>query len=241
MFTTNLLLAKVHRFAEQISIKNGRKIQWYPLGLSTQNTVMIKKVLHIISSPRGEASISKKLGDAIIEKIKAKYPGSIVKERNLTTNHFPHLDELQIGSWFTPAENRSGEQADAIKYSDEAITEMQEADIYVIGAPFYNFAIPSTLKAYLDHIARPGITFRYNEEGKPEGFLKNKKAYVATASSGVYSTGEFQSFDFVSPYLKFLLGFLGIIDISIIRVEGLKIDGIKEVAFEKGVESIAID
>ncbi|MBO9203071.1 MULTISPECIES: FMN-dependent NADH-azoreductase [Niastella] len=202
---------------------------------------MGKKILHIISSPQGESSVSKKLGNAIIEKIKAKYPDSFVKERNLTTIPFPHLDKVQIGSWFTPAENRSPEQLDAIKISEEAIAELQEANIYVIDAPFYNFAIPSTLKAYLDHIARPGITFRYNENGQPEGFLKNKKAYVATASSGVYSEGQFQSFDFVSPYLKFLLGFLGITDVAIIRVEGLRIDGIKETAFEKGVESITIN
>lgn len=201
----------------------------------------MKKILHIISSPQGEASVSKKLGNVIIEKIQAKYPDSTVNERNLTATLFPHLDQLQIGSWFTPAENRSTEQEKAIKISEEAIAEMQEADIYVIGAPFYNFAIPSTLKAYLDHIARPGITFRYNEEGKPEGFLKNKKAYIATSSSGVYSESEFQSFDFVSPYLKFLLGFLGITDVTFIRAEGLRIEGIKETAFAKGVESIAID
>lgn len=202
---------------------------------------MTKKILHIISSPQSEASISKKLGNEIIEKIKAKYPDNEVKERNLTTHLFPHLDHVQIGSWFTPAENRTPEQAAAIRISDDAIAEMQEADIYVIGAPFYNFAIPSTLKAYLDHITRPGITFKYDENGKPEGFLKNKKAYIATASSGVYSEGAFQSFDFVSPYLKFLLGFLGITDITFIRAEGLRIDGVKETAFEKGVESIAID
>jgi len=201
----------------------------------------MKKILHIISSPRGEASISKKLGDATIEKIKEKYPGSIVKERNLATEHFPHLDELQIGSWFIPSEQHSDEQAAAIKYSEEAIAEMQEADIYVIGAPFYNFAIPSTLKAYLDHIVRPGITFRYNEEGKIEGYLNNKKAYIAIASSGVYSEGEFQSFDFVSPYMKFILGLLGITDISIFRVEGLRLEGIKETAYEKALERIEID
>ncbi|MGK6350797.1 FMN-dependent NADH-azoreductase [Parapedobacter sp. DT-150] len=201
----------------------------------------MKKVLHIISSPQGEPSVTKKLGNAIIEKIKTKYPGSIVHERNLTTNLFPHLDELQISSWFTPAENHSPEQAKAIKISEEAITEIQDADICVIGAPFYNFAIPSTLKAYLDHIARPGITFRYAENGNPEGLLKNKKAYIAIASSGVYSEGEFQSFDFVSPYLKFILGFLGITDVSIVRAEGLRVSGVKEAAFEKGVESIMVD
>lgn len=201
----------------------------------------MKKILHIISSPQGEASISKKLGNTIVEKIKDKYPGSIVTERNLTTMPFPHLDQGQIGSWFTPAENRSPEQINAIKISDEAIAELMEADTYVIGAPFYNFAIPSTLKAYLDHIVRPGITFRYNENGEPEGFLKNKKVFIATSSSGVYSEGAFQSFDFVTPYLKFLLGLLGMTDINIVRVEGLRLDGIKETAFEKGVESIAVD
>jgi FMN-dependent NADH-azoreductase len=209
--------------------------------MKTTKRRIMKKILHIISSPQGEASVTKKLGNAIIEKIKVRYPDSIVKERNLTTNLFPHLDGMQIGSWFTSAENRTPEQVNAIKISEEAIAELQEADIYVIGAPFYNFAIPSTLKAYLDHIARPGITFRYKENGQPEGFLKNKKVYVATASSGVYSEGEFQSFDFVSPYLKFILGFLGITDVTIIRAEGLRMEGIKETAFEKGVESVVID
>jgi len=201
---------------------------------------MVKKVLHIISSPQGGASITRQLGKAIIEKIQMKYPNSIVKERDLAKEAFPHLDGLQIGSWFTPVDNHTPEQATAIKLSEKAIAELQEADIYVIGAPFYNFAIPSTLKAYLDHIARPGVTFRYKEDGQPEGFLKNKKAYIAIASSGVYSEGDFQSFDFVSPYLKFMLGFLGITDITFFRAEGLRINGIKETAFKKGVDSIEI-
>ena len=201
---------------------------------------MSKKVLHIISSPKGGASVTRKLGGVIIEKIKEKYPDAIVKERDLATDVFPHLDELQIGSWFAPADARTHEQAHAVQVSDEAIREMQEADIYVIGAPFYNFAIPSTLKAYLDHIARPGMTFRYTEEGKPEGLLKDKKAYIATASSGVYTEGPFKAFDHVSPYLTFILGFLGVTDISFFRAEGLRIEGVKETAFEKGVQSIAI-
>ncbi len=201
---------------------------------------MSKKILHILSSPRGEASVTKKLGDAIIEKIKAKYPDAVVTERDLAADVFPHLNELQIGAWFVPAAARTPDQIHAVQTSDEAIRDLQEADIYVIGAPFYNFAIPSTLKAYLDHIVRPGITFRYNEQGKPEGLLKNKTAYIATASSGVYSDGPMQSFDHVSPYLTFILGFLGVTDISFVRAEGLKMEGVKETAFEKGVQSIAI-
>lgn len=201
---------------------------------------MAKKVLHLISSPRGGASITRKLGEAIVEKIKDKYPDAVVKERDLATEVFPHLDELQIGSWFAPVEARNAQQVQAIQVSDEAIREMQEADIYVICAPFYNFAIPSTLKAYLDHVIRPGITFTYNEQGQPIGFLKNKTAYIATASSGVYSAGPMKSFDYVSPYLTFILGFVGIKEISFVRAEGMRIEGVKETAFEKGVQSIAI-
>lgn len=202
---------------------------------------MSKKVLHIISSPQGEISMTKKLGKIVIEKIQEKYPGTVVKEKDLVSSPFPHLDQTQIGAWFTPVETHTPEQAQAITISNEAIAEMQEADIYVINAPFYNFSIPTTLKAYLDHIVRPGITFQYNEKGEPEGFLKNKKAYITIASSGVYSEGQFQYLDYVSPYLKMLLGFIGITDISFFRVEGTRLTGIKETAFEKGVASIAID
>jgi FMN-dependent NADH-azoreductase len=202
---------------------------------------MSKKVLHLISSPQGEISMTKKLGKIVIEKIQDKYPDTVVRERDLVSRPFPHLDQLQIGAWFTAVETHTPEQARAITVSDDAIAEMQEADIYVINAPFYNFSIPTTLKAYLDHIVRPGITFRYNENGEPEGLLKNKKAYITIASSGVYSEGRFQYLDYVTPYLKMLLGFIGITDITFIRVEGTRLKGIKETAFERGVASIAID
>lgn len=200
----------------------------------------MKKILRIISSPQGEASVSKKLGNTIVEKLIAKYPESTLLERNLADDKFPHLNQLQISSWFTAAEHHSPEQAAAIKLSDDAIAELQEANVYVIDAPLYNFAITSTLKAYLDHIARPGITFRYTEHG-PEGFLKNKKAYIAISSGGIYSEGAFQPFDFISPYLKFLLGFLGVTDISFVRAEGLNVEGVKQTALQKGLESIVID
>ena len=108
-----------------------------------------------------------------LDEVKKMFPAV---HTDLAKEAFPHLDGVQIGSWFTPAENHTPEQMKAIRISDEAIAEMQEADIYVFGATFYNFAITSTLKAYLDHIARPGITFSYKEVGMPEGLLKNKKS-----------------------------------------------------------------
>jgi FMN-dependent NADH-azoreductase len=200
----------------------------------------MKKILHIISSPQGEASVSKKLGNAIIEKIKAKYPDSILKERNLAKKPLPHLDEVLISSFFAPAEKLSKEQIEATKRSDEAIAELQEADILVIDSPMYNFTIASTLKTYLDHIVRRGVTFRATDTGT-EGLVKNKKVYLAFSGAGVYSEGALKSYDFVIPLLKTVLGWIGITDVSVFRVEGLRYDGIKEKAFEKGVESIMID
>ncbi len=105
----------------------------------------MKKVLRLISSPRGEASLSIKLGNAIIEKIKEKYSDSIIKQRDLTKNPFPHLDEILINALFTPTDKLSKEQAEAIILSNEAIAELQEADFIVIDTPMYNFSIPSTL------------------------------------------------------------------------------------------------
>jgi len=200
----------------------------------------MKKILHIISSPRGEASLSIKLGNAIIEKIKAEYPGSTVTERNLVTQHFPHLEEAHLTSFFTPAESRTPANIEAVKHSDEAIQEITDADIIVIGAPLYNFSIHSSLKAWIDHIVRAGITFKYDANG-PEGLIKDKKVYVALSSGGIYSDGPMRPFDFVEPYLKHILSFIGFSDISIFRVEGSSIPGIQDTALEKGISSIHLN
>jgi len=199
----------------------------------------MKRILHLISSPRGNDSFSIKLGNAIIEKLRDEYPDSTVEEVNLLESNVPHLDTAHLRSFFTPAEQLTPEDQDAIRYSDAAISQLMAADILVIGAPLYNFGIPSTLKAWIDHIARAGKTFRYDENG-PEGLVKGKKVYMAMSSGAVYSEGFYQSYDFVSPYLKATLGFLGMTDITIYRVEGVNIPGIKEHAMEKAVESISI-
>lgn len=201
---------------------------------------MTKKIIRLSSSPRGEASITRKLGNIMIGKIKEKYPDCLVKERDLAKNSLPHLSEGHINSFFTPSEQRSSQQNNEIRDSDEAIAELLEADILIIEAPMYNFMITSSLKAYFDHIARSGITFRYTENGIPEGLLNNKIAYVITASGGLYSEGAMQAFDFVIPYIRFFLTLIGIPDISFINAEGLNVKGVKEVSFERAVESMEI-
>jgi FMN-dependent NADH-azoreductase len=200
----------------------------------------MKKILHIISSPRGEASLSIKLGNAVIEKIKAEYPGSTVKESNLATQQFPHLEEAHLTSFFTPAESRTPANIAAVKHSDTAIQEIMDADIIVIGAPVYNFSIHSSLKAWIDHIVRAGITFKYDENG-PEGLVKGKKVYIALSSGGIFSEGPMKSIDFVEPYLKTILGFIGLTDITVFRVEGASIPVVQDTALEKGISSIHLN
>ena len=192
-----------------------------------------------MSSPRGAASYSNQLGHALVEKLVAANPGSSVKVHDLTNTPFPHLEEVHLQSFFTPAEGRSPEQQQAIRHSDEAIAELLAADTIVIGAPLYNFGIPSTLKAWIDHVARAGVTFSY-ASGTPEGLVKGKKVYVAMASGAVYSEGSYASYDFVAPYLQAILGFLGMTDLTIVRVEGVNMPGVQDTALEKAVASIRL-
>lgn len=197
------------------------------------------KILHLISSPRGEASFSIKLGNALVEKLQAANAGSTVKVHNLIKTPFPHLEEAHLNSFFTPVESRTPEMLEAVKHSDDAIAELLDADTIVIGVPMYNFGIHSTLKAWIDHIARAGISFRYTENG-PEGLIKNKKVYLAISTGGIYSEGPMKSFDFTEPYLRSVLGFLGMTDITAYRVEGVNMPQFKDNALEKGINSIEI-
>lgn len=197
------------------------------------------KILHLISSPRGGASASLQLGNAIVEKLEAANANSSVKTHNLAATPFPHLEEVHLHSFFTPAENHTTEQKEAIKHSDDAIAEVEEADAIVIGAPLYNFNIPSTLKAWIDHLARADKTFKYSEAG-PEGLIKGKKVYVAISSGAVYSEGPYKAYDFIEPYLRGVLGFLGMTDITFYRAEGLNMPALKDTAMEKAINSIAV-
>lgn len=197
-------------------------------------------ILQVISSPRGGASFSKKLGLGIIEKLQAANPGSTVQVRDLATHPFPHLEEAKLNALYAPVEKRTPEQHEAAKHSDDAIAEVMAADVLVVEAPLYNFGIPSTLKAWIDHIVRAGITFRYTAEGRPEGLVKGKKMYIAMASGAIYSEGPFAAYDFVSPYLKAVFGFVGVTDIEVVRVEGTAMPGVQDTALEKGLASVRI-
>lgn len=197
------------------------------------------KILHLISSPRKDASFSIKLGNQVIERLLKKHPGSIVTTHNLTETPFPHMEEVHLQSFFTQPGMRTPELAEAVKHSDEAIQELMDANIIVIGVPMYNFSIHSTLKAWLDHVMRAGITFTYSAAGV-EGLIKNKKVYLAVSTGGIYSEGPMKEYDFTEPYLVKVLNFIGIMDITTYRVEGVNLPDIKENALETAFGKIAV-
>lgn len=199
----------------------------------------MSKILNVISSPRGEASNSIKLGNAIVDKLREKDPAAAVEVKDLTKSPFPHLEEVHLNAFFTPVEKHTEENKAAISHSDKAIKEIMDADVLVIGAPMYNFGIPSVLKAWFDHIARAGITFKYGENG-PVGLVTGKKAYIAVTTGGIYSSGDAAGYDFVVPYIKAFLGFIGITDVTVVRAEGFAIPGIQETALDKAIDSIVL-
>jgi len=177
-------------------------------------------ILYLNSSVRSTGSVSRQLSGEFIEKLKAAHPGANVVTRDLAANPLPHLSESMVGAYFTPPEQRSDEQKQLIKTSDEVVAELLAADIVVVGAPMYNFSVSSTLKSWIDHVARAGVTFKYTETG-PVGLVQGKKFVIFTSRSGVYSSGPAKAMDFQETYLRGVLGFLGITDVSFISAEGL--------------------
>ncbi len=171
------------------------------------------KVLQINCGINGKESNSTKLANYITKNLNP----SCVNIRDLNENKIPHLNSEVVGAFYTPEKEVTEDQKKSLTLSDTLISEINNSDIVVIGVPMYNFGIPSTLKAWIDQIARVGKTFRYTENG-PEGLIKNKKVIIAAARGGFYKDSES---DVQSEYLKLVLGFLGIKDIEFVYAEGL--------------------
>ena len=182
------------------------------------------RLLFVTSSLFGEASKSRLIGAEFVEAWRRAHPGTHVVERVLSGDSIPHLTQETLVAAITPAESRAPEQQAAAALADTLIEEVEAADVIVIAAPMYNFTISSPLKAWLDHIARRGRTFRYTANG-PEGLLHGKTAFVTTARGGFYrGDSPAAALDFQEPYLRAMLGFLGITDVTFVHAEGLNID-----------------
>ncbi|MEO1562638.1 MAG: NAD(P)H-dependent oxidoreductase [Pseudomonadota bacterium] len=180
---------------------------------------MSQSVLVLNSSARKGGSVTRDLVNRIVEKLKADGEIKSLNQRELDTELSP-LTESWVGANFTPVEERSDEQKQTLELSDTLISEVKAADTLVIGAPIYNFSVPGVLKLWIDLICRAGVTFKYTEAG-PVGLLENKRAIVAVASGGVKIGSEA---DYMTPYLKHVLGFIGIQNVTFVGADALMAD-----------------
>ena len=178
-------------------------------------------VLIIESSARQQDSFSRQLTQQFIKQWHDAHPADTITVRDLALNPVPHLDANLLGGWMKPEAQRSIDQQASLRRSNELTDELLAADVLVMAAPMYNFAIPSTLKAWLDHVLRAGVTFKYTENG-PQGLLVGKKAYVLTARGGIYAGS---AADHQEPYLRQVMAFIGIHEVTFIHAEGMNLGG----------------
>jgi FMN-dependent NADH-azoreductase len=176
-------------------------------------------LLHLNTSPL-PSSVSRELTREFVSNWKASHPSGKVIDRDLAANPPKPLDQAWIYATFTPEEARQPEQKDLIAYSDQCISELELADEYVIGVAMHNFSIPSVLKLWIDQVVRRGRTFAYGTDG-PKGLLSGKKATVLVATGGVYDAGTpYAALNFIDPYLRTILGFIGITDVKFVTAGG---------------------
>ena len=178
----------------------------------------MSNVLLIHSSMFGDESKSLGLARELI----ARLPHTSLVERPLGPDTIPHLDAETLKAMRIPEAARTDRQKELLALSDTLVGELEAADTIVLAVPMYNFSISSTLKAWIDHVAWAGRTFRYTASG-PEGLLKGKKVFVATSRGGVYSEGPFSVMDFQEPYIRAVLRFIGLDDVTFVHLEGLSI------------------
>lgn len=174
-------------------------------------------ILQVNSSARADASVSTRLANELTARLVSAHPGAKVAVRDLQREPLPELDEAALQALFTPAERRTPAQAARVAQDDAVIAEIQAADVVVLGVPMINFAITAQLKNWIDAISRAKVTFQYTANG-PEGLLKGKKVYAVLARGGKYRDSGADS---QVPYLRQVLGFLGMTDIEFIYAEGL--------------------
>jgi FMN-dependent NADH-azoreductase len=180
----------------------------------------MKKILLVLSSPRGTQSHSHRIAHRIIDDLRSQHPGAEVIVRDVSKEPLPYVDEAFVSGLFTAPEKRSAAEAKAMGVSDTLVEELIAADVVVLAVPMHNFGLPAALKSWIDHVVRAGRTFSYSANG-PAGLLKDKKAILVVSRGGIYSEGPMKAFDFQETYLRSVLGFIGITDVQVVRVEGV--------------------
>lgn len=195
----------------------------------------MKNILQINASIFSENGQSTRLADQFAADLRASNPGAELVKRDLASDPIPHLTAQRFGAFLAKADERTAEQMEVAEFSDRLIEELRRADVIVLGVPMYNFGIPSTLKAYIDHVARAGVTFKYTETG-PVGLLEGKKAYIFASRGGAYAGTPRDS---QTTYLRDFLQFIGITDVEFVYAEGLALgEDKKQASLEKAQAAI---
>ncbi len=197
----------------------------------------MKNILMIEVSPRGKDSASRAVSNKLAERLADLYPGAKILRHDLAAEHLPHLDGTTLRAISTrdPVEEESLRAL--ANQSDQLTNELLESDLLVMATPMWNFGIPSALKAWIDLVVRPGRTFQYSDSGVL-GLTKNKKAILVLASGGVFTEGPWRSWDFVEPYLRQILAFIGIVDVQTVRIEGMNIPSLAATAVLKAHQAV---
>jgi FMN-dependent NADH-azoreductase len=195
---------------------------WYRHNIHNLGAAM-NSILLIKSSLNGEQSHSNTLSQSLVKQLNVKGNVTIVR-RDLAKDNLPHLTQAEMGAWMTDIAQRSQEQTDLATISDDLIEELKNSDTIVVAMPMYNFGVPSTFKAWVDRVARAGITFQYTENG-PAGLLKDKTVIVVASRGGIYAGTQKDS---QTQYLKDVFSFMGMDDITFIYAEGLNMLGSDE-------------
>ena len=202
----------------------------------------MQRILIIESSPREVESASRRLTAKLRSRLRVLYPNAEITERDVARDPLPHLDNQTVRAISTRDTAEAESLKDVLRLSDELTQEVLSSDLLVIASPTWNFGMPSSLKAWIDHIVRAGRTFNYAGAGVA-GLAKGKKAILVLASGGVFSEGPWKSWDTVEPYLRLILGFIGIDDVQTVRAQGMNIPGLSDNAIpngEKTIEALAL-
>ncbi|KAB0671707.1 FMN-dependent NADH-azoreductase [Oryzomonas sagensis] len=203
---------------------------------------MTKQILVVSASPRGSESASRTIAQKLDARLRKEFPDAQYVYRDLAEDHLPHLDGSTLKAITSQDAKEVEENREAARLSDKLTAELLASDLVVIATPMWNFGIPSLLKAWIDLVVRPGRTFRYAEAGV-EGLARGKKAILVIASGGVFTDGPWKPWDYVDPYLRQILKFIGIEDVQTVRVEGLNVPPLVAAAIpnaERAISELAL-
>ncbi len=205
----------------------------------------INKVLHIDASPRGDRSTSRKLGNEFIRALTKKYPDLEIIYRDLRETHFAPMTEAWVAASFSIPQDRTEEQKQVISHSDLLVSELIAADLILIDSPMHNFSVPFALKAWLDNVIRPGVTFTVGDDPTSSdayiGLLSGKHAVVinSVGGSGYEENGANAAYNYFDGLLRTCFGFMGVIDVEIIRCENMSGDPeLREKSYQEALSKV---